>query len=197
MYNSGEEEYLKATRDAQINTYVEKSDTKERLLFTNMLLLLALIVIGFLYFTKGNNYLSENIFGKKTAVLGVSHRSMEADYSDEELVDILSNATVDVTQESKRVKQQEELSKEMSQLTDESSLKSESSYESAIAQELNGKIKGVKGRVVLVKQGDTLSSLAEKYYGDSMAFQEIIAHNKNITEESQKLYVGQKITIPY
>ena len=162
MYNSGEEEYLKATKDAQINTYVEKSDRRDILLFTNMLLLLALIVIGFLYFTQGNNYLSENLFGKKTAVLGVSHRSTELDYSDEG-----------------------------------SYLKSKSNYESAIAQELNGKIKGVKGRVVLVKKGDTLSSLAEKYYGDSMAFHEIIAHNKNITEDSQQLHAGQKITIPY
>ena len=196
MYNS-EEEYFRATRDAQINTYVEKSNRKDILLFINMLLLLALVVIGFLYFTKGNNYLSKNLFGNKTAVLGASHRSGEEDYSDEELVAILNNIGGEATQESTRVKQQEELSNEMSQLTNESSFKSESSYESALAQELNEKSKDVKGRIILVKKGDTLSSLAKKYYGDSMAFHEIIAHNKNITEESQQLYIGQKITIPY
>lgn len=196
MYNS-EEEYLKATRDAQVNTYVEKSERRGLLLFTNMLLVLALVVVGFLYFTKGNNYLSENLFGKKMGVLGVSHRSTESDYSDEQLMVILNNPDSETAVQSSKTNQQAELSNEMNQLMSETSTKNESSYESSISKELEDKRKGVKGRIVLVKKGDTLSSLAEKYYGNSMAFDKIITHNKNITKQSHTLYVGQKINIPY
>ena len=157
MYNT-EEEYLKATKDAQVNTYVENGSNRGLWLFTNMLLFLALVVVGFLYFTQGNNYLAENLFGKKTAVLGVSYRSTESDYSDKQLMAIVNNLSDEVTQESKKVNQQVALSNEMNQLMNESDLKNESNYESAIAQELNGKVKGIKGRVVLVKKDDTASS---------------------------------------
>ena len=157
MYNT-EEEYLKATRDAQVNTYVENGSNRGLWLFTNMLLLLALVVVGFLYFTQSNNYLSENLFGKKTAVLGVSHRSTESDYTDKQLMAIVNNLGDELTQESKKANQQATLSNEMSQLMNESDKKNESNYESAVAQELNGKVKGVKGRIVLVKKGDSVSS---------------------------------------
>ena len=195
MYN-GEEEYLRATRDAQVNA-IDRKEKRAVLLFINMLLFLALAIIGFLYFTQGKNYLSENLFGGKTAVLGATHRSTDSDYSDEELMVILNNPNGETTSESSTLKQQAELSNEMNQVMMELSNKSKSSYESAISKELDDKSKGVRGRIVIVKKGDTLSSLAERYYGNSMAFHQIIDSNKEITEQSHTLYVGQKINIPY
>ncbi len=196
MYNS-DEEYLKATKDALVNTYVEPSEKRGLWLFTNMLLLLALVVVGFLYFTKGNNYLSENLFGKKKGVLGVSHRSTESDYSDEELMVILNTTDNETAVAHSQRDQQAELSNGINQLVTETSMRSKSSYEVALSKELEDKNKGVKGRIILVKKGDTLSSLAEKYYGNSMAFDKIIEYNKNITKQSPTLYVGEKIIIPY
>jgi nucleoid-associated protein YgaU len=84
----------------------------------------------------------------------------------------------------------------MSQLVDDSSVKSQSMYSDAISRELDDKHK-FKGKVVVVKKGDTLSSLAEKYYGDAMAFHKILKNNKNISEQSNTLYVGEKINIAY
>ena len=195
MYN-GEEEYLRATRDAQVNT-IDRKEKRALLFFINMLLFLALAIIGFLYFTQGKNYLSENLFGGKTAVLGATHRSTDSDYSDEELMVMLNNPDGKTALENSALKEQAELSNEMNQVMMELSNKSKSSYESAISEELDDHSKDVKGRVVVVKKGDTLSSLAEKYYGNSMAFRPIIESNKEITEQSHTLYIGQKINIPY
>ncbi len=195
MYN-GEEEYLRATRDAQVNT-IDRKEKRALLFFINMLLFLALAIIGFLYFTQGKNYLSENLFGGKTAVLGATHRSTDSDYSDEELMVMLNNPDGKTALENSALKEQAELSNEMNQVMMELSNKSKSSYESSISEELDDHSKDVKGRVVVVKKGDTLSSLAEKYYGNSMAFRPIIENNKEITEQSHTLYIGQKINIPY
>ncbi len=197
MYNNSEEEYLRATRDAQVYT-VDRKERRALLLFTNMLLFLALAIVGFLYFTQSSNYLSENIFGKKTAVLGATHRSTDTDYSDEELMVLLNNPDSETAPTNSKSNQQAELIDEMNQVIEDITRKSKSNYyESSISKELDDKSKDSKGRVVVVKKGDTLSSLAEKYYGNSMAFHKIIKHNKNITEQSHTLYVGEKINIPY
>ncbi len=196
MYSSGQEEYLRATRDAQVNI-IDRKEKRGILLFINFLLFLALFVIGFLYFTQGSNYLSENIFGKKTAVLSATHRSDESDYSDEDLMVMLNNPDGETVSDSSIANQQAELTNEMNQVVDKLMINSKSSYESAISKELDDKDKGFKGRVVVVKKGDTLSSLAKKYYGNSMAFHQIIESNKEIKKESPVVYVGQKINIPY
>lgn len=195
MYN-GEEEYLRATRDAQVNT-LDRKEKRALLFFINMLLFLALAIIGFLYFTQGKNYLSENLFGGKTAVLGATHRSDDSDYTDEELMVILNNPDGETALETSALNEQAELSNEMNQVMMELSNNSKSSYESAISRELDDHSKDVKGRVVIVKKGDTLSSLAEKYYGNPMAFDKIIEENEELREKSNRLYIGQKINIPY
>lgn len=196
---SSEEEYLQATRDAQVNTYAKRREGRRLFLFTNMFLLLGLLIVSFLYFTKANNYLSENLFGKKTVVLGASHRSTESEeYSDAELMVVLNNTETETLTEHSKTDEQALLADEMNELLNESAMQNQTSYEHAISKELEEtNEESIKGRIVLVKKGDTLSSLAKKYYGDSMAFHEIIANNKNISEESPTLYVGQKIHIPY
>ena len=220
MY-SNQEEYLQATRDAQVNM-IDRKERKGILLFINFLLFLALSVIGFLYFTQNSNYLSKNIFGKQTAVLGATHRSTDTDYSDEELMVMLDNSddkTVDSSLANRQAKlaeemnqvinnltmksksksdysdeelmlmldnpdgkpvsdsdvaaKQAELTNEMNQVINNITIKSKSNYESAISKELDDKNKNVKGRVVVVKKGDTFSSLAKQYDGDSMAFHPI------------------------
>jgi len=53
--------------------------------------------------------------------------------------------------------------------------------------------------VIVVKQGDTLASLAKKYYNDSSAYDKIIDNNPEIINKSNFIYPGQKlrITQPY
>ncbi|MBT8137311.1 MAG: peptidoglycan-binding protein LysM [Gammaproteobacteria bacterium] len=48
----------------------------------------------------------------------------------------------------------------------------------------------------VIQSGDTLSKLAKKYYGDAMQYPKIFEANREIIEDPDKIYVGQKIRIP-
>ena len=48
----------------------------------------------------------------------------------------------------------------------------------------------------VIQSGDTLGKLAKKYYGDAMKYPKIFEANRDIIEDPNKIYVGQKIKIP-
>lgn len=48
----------------------------------------------------------------------------------------------------------------------------------------------------VIQSGDTLSKLAKKYYGDAMKYPKIFEANREVIEDPDKIYVGQKIRIP-
>ncbi len=58
------------------------------------------------------------------------------------------------------------------------------------------KVKKPQYRVITVKKGDTLASLAEKYYGNPMDFKRIIRANRDIKNSHSHLHLGQKVIIP-
>jgi nucleoid-associated protein YgaU len=47
-----------------------------------------------------------------------------------------------------------------------------------------------------VVKGDTLSKIAEKYYGDPSLYPQIFEANKDILSDPDKIRVGQKLRIP-
>ena len=47
-----------------------------------------------------------------------------------------------------------------------------------------------------VVKGDTLSKIAEKYYGDPSLFSQIFEANKDVLTDPNKIAVGQKLRIP-
>lgn len=51
-------------------------------------------------------------------------------------------------------------------------------------------------RVVTVKKGDTLGSLAKKFYGNQMEFDKIVRANKRIKSSHTSLRLGEKLWIP-
>lgn len=51
-------------------------------------------------------------------------------------------------------------------------------------------------RIIVVKKGDTLGSLALKAYGNVMDYPKIFAANSDILENPDKISIGQKIRIP-
>jgi len=57
--------------------------------------------------------------------------------------------------------------------------------------------KKVKPRMVTIKKGDTLASIAEKFYGNPMDFKRIIRANRSIRNKHSHLSLGQKIIVPY
>jgi nucleoid-associated protein YgaU len=52
------------------------------------------------------------------------------------------------------------------------------------------------GRVHVVVKGDTLFSLAQRYYGDRSRFREIYAANSQIMTSPNDLRIGMELRIP-
>ncbi len=47
-----------------------------------------------------------------------------------------------------------------------------------------------------VAKGDTLSKIADQYYGDKMLYPKIFEANRDILKDPNKIQVGQKLRIP-
>ena len=47
-----------------------------------------------------------------------------------------------------------------------------------------------------VKKGETLSKIAEEYYGDSTLYPKILDANRDILKDPDRIKVGQKLRIP-
>lgn len=51
-------------------------------------------------------------------------------------------------------------------------------------------------RIHVVASGDTLTSLAQKYYGDASKWNKIFEANRDVLPSSNSLQIGQKLKIP-
>ncbi|MFK8029227.1 MAG: peptidoglycan-binding protein LysM [Gammaproteobacteria bacterium] len=47
-----------------------------------------------------------------------------------------------------------------------------------------------------IESGDSLSKIAKHFYGDPMKYKELFAANKEVIEDPDKIFPGQKIRIP-
>ena len=48
----------------------------------------------------------------------------------------------------------------------------------------------------VIQSGDTLSKIAKRVYGDAMQYPKIFEANKEVIEDMDKIFVGQKIRLP-
>ena len=48
----------------------------------------------------------------------------------------------------------------------------------------------------VVKKGETLSKIAEQYYGDANLYMNIFEANRNILKDPNLIKIGQKLRIP-
>jgi len=48
----------------------------------------------------------------------------------------------------------------------------------------------------VVKPGDTLSKIAEQYYGDKLLYPKIFNANRDVLSDPNKIKPGQKLLIP-
>jgi len=178
------DEYTAATQEAMVNTYNTKSSSKILLLLWNFFLFSTVIVIGYFSF----NYLqNETTLFKQTSVMGISYTK-----SDSEYLQILDGMSVDSVEEEENT----DIGSAMDSIINESMLRDNSLYTQALSKEIDGKFHQ-NSRIILVKEGDTLASLSEKYYGNSMGFEKIIQANHKLNKESKVIYVGQKLNVPY
>jgi nucleoid-associated protein YgaU len=52
------------------------------------------------------------------------------------------------------------------------------------------------GTVYEIQKGDTLSAIAQRHYGNANAWHKIYEANRNVIKDPDKIYPGQKITLP-
>jgi len=69
-----------------------------------------------------------------------------------------------------------------------------SSYEEAIKEELN--VRSNAMRTIIVQQGDTLSKIAKKAYGDIDAYPKIFKANPELLKNPNEIFAGQRLRIP-
>lgn len=55
---------------------------------------------------------------------------------------------------------------------------------------------GEKAEIYEIVSGDTLGAIAKRYYGKASAYMKIFEANRDIIDDPNKIYPGQKIRIP-
>jgi len=131
MYKNTNKEYEEAIEYAQLNGGTNPNQVSVKLVMINLMLLGLVSFLGFNYLSKENN---SSLLSKKEAVLGVSYHSTDnGEYSDKDLVEILSKVEIDEVVNSSK---ESNMESKMTVLDDKN---------------------GIRGRIVVVKQNDTLS----------------------------------------
>jgi phage tail protein X len=84
------------------------------------------------------------------------------------------------------------------ELREEESAKAEiatqSNYTKSISKELS--VRSNEMRIIVVKRGDTLSSIAFRAYGDYNAYSKIFEANPEIIKNPNLIFVGQRLRVP-
>ena len=55
---------------------------------------------------------------------------------------------------------------------------------------------GEAARFYVIQKGDTLYAVAKEFYGDGMKYPQLFEANREVIEDPDKIYPGQKIRIP-
>ncbi len=134
----------------------------------------------------GYKYLKEDKL--ETKVLGVTHTAQKnigidnnIDFTSE--IDKIDKETSDEEYSS-------QLEKYISQEMEIPNKRSENKLEIDKSND-----KQEKNIVIIVQRGDTLASLAKKYYHNSEAYDLIIQNNRDIFQKSNTIYPGQELKI--
>jgi len=69
-----------------------------------------------------------------------------------------------------------------------------STYAEAIKKEVTSRENEM--RIIIVQEGDTLSKIAQKAYGNRNAYAKIFAANPEIIKNPNEIFVGQRLRIP-
>ncbi len=66
----------------------------------------------------------------------------------------------------------------------------------ADALEAQAAIEAAQVEYYTIESGDTLGKIAKHFYGDAMKYKELFAANREVIEDPDKIFPGQKIRIP-
>jgi LysM repeat protein len=138
----------------------------------------------------GYNYLQGSSTSQKSAVMGVSKEINRVE---------IAKGLDEIHQEreSRKYTSKEEISNKLDGMVDMFYNKE------AIPAELDSMVEdfysnqpSTDGRIITIKEGDTLAKLSKRFYGNSMEYQKIIDANRKL-QKSATLHIGEKIRVPY
>jgi len=66
----------------------------------------------------------------------------------------------------------------------------------ADAQEVAAAVEAAEVDYYTIESGDSLSKIAKHFYGDPMKYKELFEANREVIEDPDKIFPGQKIRIP-
>ena len=183
----------------------------------SMVLLAGIAYVGFNYYTKTSN--SEALVVEKKVVAKIESKSdlvvsvnTKTNHSEEEYLNALKSIESELKEEREPLNldpaKQMNLSIAMNDLVEETSSTDNTTYAKELTKEIgvekvNSSTKIAKNsikekaRKIVVKKGDTLEGLSNKYYGDSTNYKRIIASNENLHTTDDTIYAGQTILLPY
>ncbi len=170
--------YTDAVKDAVINNTNNKKTNNKIFLILNLSFLGIISFFGYSYFLQNGE---EATPIQKTKVMGVSHVSTQGS---------ISQKDIDYAAEIEKLDDPSTDTEYSSQLTDyvDKEIKKASDNSDSHKERW-------RNISITVKKGDTLATLAQKYYHDSTAYDKIIKNNRELTEKSHVIYPGQKLNI--
>ncbi len=175
--------YTDAVKDAVINNTNVKKTNNKVFLILNLSFLGIMSFFGYGYFLQNSNVTPI----QKTKVMGVSHISNQGSISQED---------IDYAAEIERLDDPSTDTQYSSQLTDyvDKEMK-KSPINNDLDRNSKESIDKKRDITIIVKKGDTLATLAKKYYNDSTAYNKIIRNNQELTKNSHVIYPGQELKI--
>ena len=182
----------------------------------SVLLLTGIAYVGFNYYSA--NMTNEALVVKKQIVAEIQTKaeliaSVDVKPSNSEMayLNALKSIEGELTEERETVnldtKSQMSLSTAMNNLTDDTKIADNTTYANELRKEIGSKSEessslvannsvNEKARAVIIKKGDTLQGLSDKFYGDPMNYKRIIASNDSLHFDDT-IYEGQTILLPY
>jgi nucleoid-associated protein YgaU len=174
MFNTQDTDsyYSEAVKDAVINR--DKQSNNTIFLISSLLALVGVSFFGYKFFNESNENKIE------TKVLGVTHVAQKGENMSD---------NIDVTSEIEKIDKETSDSEYSTQLQQ---------YISQEMEHPNAPNRTSKDDfTIIVQKGDTLASLAKKYYNDPRAYEIIIENNKEAFKKSRTIYPGQELIISH
>jgi nucleoid-associated protein YgaU len=184
MFNT-DEIYNEAVKNASI--HYEDTTKKESsgflLKLTILILSLLLGYFAFAYYSKFS--VDETLVVQQEPIVEVKN-STEIDYI-KALASLENELDDEVLKSELTVEEASETASYISTLEKEIGMKPKLHQEKHVQEP----------RTIVVKKGDTLQSIANRYYGNTQEYKRIIASNVTLTNSNNMIYEGQTIILPY
>ncbi|CAA6803792.1 MAG: Unknown protein [uncultured Sulfurovum sp.] len=207
--------YNDAVRDSSLHAE-EHKNAQEWLMVSKIIIALLIIAsayVGFHFYTESSS-VNESLIVKDELVDEVQVKSgllvesevskvVEVFNSEEDYLNALRELEVELTEKKENVKVESSkhlaLSSAMNEIMNDALFVDNTNYTNELRKEIDvdlAKDTEELGRRVVVKKGDTLQSISNKFYGDARNYKRIIASNEGLNSDDT-IYVGQTILLPY